>query len=110
MSSMAIAILRKKTIKKFLKNSFFFLSRASTHHSFLICNSYELKHKVHHFFNLKVCVEFFINDSMVFLPKFILLFDKKYGLFDFKGASTKNCESVKKGRFVTKIFFSDNVE
>ena len=32
------------------------------------------------------------------------MFDEKYGLFDFKGAPTKNCESVKKGKFVTKIF------
>ena len=28
-----------------------------------------------------------------------------YGLFDFKGTSTKNSKSVKKGKFVTKIFF-----
>ena len=47
----------------------------------------------------------FIFDSVLFLLKLIFLFNKKYGLFDFKGASTKNCESVKKGKFVMKSFF-----
>ena len=38
------------------------------------------------------------------------MFNKTYGLFDFKGASTKSCKSVKKRKFVMKIIFSDDTE
>ena len=50
-----------------MKNTLVFLLRAPTHHSFT-----------------------FIFDSVLFLLKFIFLLSEKYGLFDFKGASTKN--------------------
>ena len=53
--------------------------------------------------------EFSLFDSVLF-SQTLLFFNKKYGLFDFKGESTKNCESVRKCKFVTKIFFSDNIE
>ena len=35
------------------------------------------------FVSLKVCVGFSISDSVMFLLKFIFLFNKKHGLFDF---------------------------
>ena len=50
------------------KNALFFLSQAPAHHSFsLVCN-------------------FYMNwsDFVSFLLKFSFLFNKKYGLFDFK--------------------------
>ena len=87
--------MRKTQIIK--KNSFrlsecykkctLFLSRASTHQSFN--------------FNLWFLYELKQNSS----HKFVFLFNKKYGLFYFKEASTKSCESIKKGKFVMKIFF-----
>ena len=43
-------------------------------------------------------------DSVLFLLKFLFLLNKRYGLFDFKWVSIKNCKSVKKGKFVMKIF------
>ena len=43
--------------------------------------------------------------SALFLLKFLLLFNKNYGFFDFKGASTKNCEYIKKEKLEMKIFF-----
>ena len=43
----------------------------------LICDSYELKHK-------KLCVGFSIFDSVLFLSKFIFLFNNMHGIFDFK--------------------------
>ena len=36
---------------------------------------------------------------------FIFLFNKKYRVFDIKGASTKTFASIKKGNFATKIIF-----
>ena len=64
----------------------------------------ELKHKIHHFSKNFFGIFFSYFDSVLFLLKFIFLLNKKYGLFDFKGASIKNYESVKKGKFVTKTF------
>ena len=63
------------------KNAFFFLSRAPTHHSFAfdLRFLYELKHKVR--LSKTVCGIF---DSISFLLKCILLFNKIRGLFDFK--------------------------
>ena len=65
------------------KNALFFLSRAQTHHSFTFDLRFldELKHK---FVSLKLCVGFSIFDSVSFLLKFIFLFNKMHGLFDFK--------------------------
>ena len=56
---------------------------ALTHHSFTfnLRFSYELKRKVR---LSKVCVGFSIFNSVSFLLKFIFLFNKKHGLFDFK--------------------------
>ena len=61
----------------------FFLSHAPTHHRFTFNLQFlfELKHK---FVSLKACVGFNILDSISFLSKFIFLFNKKHGLFDFK--------------------------
>ena len=65
------------------KNVLFFLSRAPTHHRFTINLRFlcELKHKGR--LSRSVC-EFSIFDSILFLLQFILLFNKKHGLFDFK--------------------------
>ena len=43
---------------------------------------YEPKHKF--LLSKTVCVGFFIFDSTSFLSKFIILFNKMYGLFNFK--------------------------
>ena len=63
------------------KNVLFFLSRSSTHHSFTfdLVFLYGLKHKVR--LSKTVCGIF---DSISFLLKFIILFNKMHGLFDFK--------------------------
>ena len=65
------------------KNALFFLSRAPTYHSFTFSLPflYELKHKVH---LSKTACGIFILDSISFLLKFIFLFNKMDGLFDFK--------------------------
>ena len=65
------------------KNALFFLSRAPTHHSFPfnLRFLYELKHKVR--FSETVC-GISIYDLVSFLLKFIFLFNKIHGLFDFK--------------------------
>ena len=65
------------------KNVLFFLSRAPIHHSFTfkLRLLYELKHKV--CLSETVCVRFLIFDSVPFLSKFIFLFNKMHGLFDF---------------------------
>ena len=65
------------------KNALFFLLRAPTNQSFTfnLRFLYELKHK---FVSLKLCVGFSIFDFFSFLLKFIFLFNKIHGLFDFK--------------------------
>ena len=65
------------------KSALFFLSRAPTHDSFTfnLRFLYELKHKVR---LSKMCGGFSIFDSVLFLLKFIFLFNKMHGLFDFK--------------------------
>ena len=64
-----------------LKNALFFLSRAPTHHSFTfhLRFFYEMKHRIR--LSKTVCRIF---HSVSFLLKFIFLFNKMYGLFDFK--------------------------
>ena len=70
----------------------------------LICDSY-MSWSTRFISSLKICLGFSIFDSVLFLPKFIFFVNsKKHILFDFKGASTKNCESVKKQKFVMKMF------
>ena len=66
------------------KNALFFLSWAPTHHSFTfnLWFLYELKDKVH--LSKTVCLVFSIFDSVSFLLKFIFLFNKVHGLFDFE--------------------------
>ena len=61
------------------KNALFFLSRAPTHHSFTfnLRFFYELKHKVR--LSKTVCGIFHFR-----LLKFMFLFNKIHGLFDFK--------------------------
>ena len=66
------------------KNALFFLLRALTYHIFtfnlrFLC---ELKQKV--CLSLKLSVGFSIFDSVSFLLKFIFLFNKMHGPFDFK--------------------------
>ena len=67
------------------KNVPFFLSRAPAHHSFTFDLRFlhELKHKVR---LSKTVVGFPILDSVSFLLKFIFLFNKMHGLFDFKSS------------------------
>ena len=65
------------------KNAFFFLLRALTHRSFTFNSQflYELKHMV----NLSKTVwDFLFSIPFRLLLKFIFLFNKMYGLFDFK--------------------------
>ena len=63
------------------KNALFFLLRALTHHSFTFNLKflYELKHKA---LLSKTVVGFSIFDSVLFLLKLIVLFDKMHGFFD----------------------------
>ena len=63
------------------KNALFFLSRAPTHHSFTfnLRFLYELKHKVRLY---KTVRGIFIFDSVLFLLKFIFLFNKMHVPFD----------------------------
>ena len=65
------------------KDALFFLSRAPTHHSFTfnLRFLYELKHKVR---LSKTVRRISIFDYVSFLLKFIFLFKKLLGLFDFK--------------------------
>ena len=65
------------------KNVLFFLSRGPTYHSFIvICDSYMSRST--RFAALKMCVGFYILDSVSFLLKFVFLFNKMHRLFDFK--------------------------
>ena len=61
----------------------FFLSRAPSYHSFTFNSQllYELKHKV--YLSRTVCGIFHFRFRRILL-KFIFLFNKKHGLFDFK--------------------------
>ena len=47
------------------------------------------------FISPRVCVEFSIFDSISFLLKFTLLFDKTYGLFDFEISQFLSKKKVK---------------
>ena len=60
-----------------------FFSLAPAHHSFTfnLRFLYELKHKVR---LSKTACGFSVFDSVAFLLKFIFLFNKMHGLFDFK--------------------------
>ena len=66
------------------KNALFFLSRAPTHQSFTfnLRFLYDLKHKL--WLSKTVCVAVSIFDSVSFSLKFIFLFSKMHGLFDFE--------------------------
>ena len=79
-------MLKKIPLEKMnvTKNALFFLSQAPTYRSFTfdLRFLYELKHT--RFDSLKLCVGFSIFDSVSFLLKFIFLFKKIHGLFDFK--------------------------
>ena len=82
---------KTQMLKKFLldkinvaRNALFFLSWAAIHRSFTFiiydsCMSWGTK-----FVSLNLCVGFPIFDSVFFLLKPILLFNKMQGLFDFK--------------------------
>ena len=63
------------------KIALFFLSRAPTRHSFTfnLRFLYELKHMVR---LSKMCVGFYIFNSVSFLLKFIFLFNKTHGLLE----------------------------
>ena len=66
------------------KNVLFFLSRALTHHSFTF-NLQVLYDLILKFLNcLKLSGRFSTLDSVSFILKFIFLFNKMHGLFDFK--------------------------
>ena len=67
------------------KSALFFLSRTPTHSNFIfdLLFLYELKGKVR--FSDTVC-RIFQFDSISFLLKFILLFKKMHGLFEFKAS------------------------
>ena len=64
------------------KNAEFFLSQAPTHHSFTF--NLHFLYNLKQFVSLKLYVGFSIFDSVPFLLKFIFLFNKTHGLFDFK--------------------------
>ena len=61
---------------------FFFLELQITTVLLLICDSYMSWST--RFLSLKLCVGFSLFDSVSFLLNFIYLFNKMYGLFDFK--------------------------
>ena len=65
------------------KNVLLFLSRAPTYPSFTF-NLQFLDVLSTRFASLKQCVWFSILDSVLFLLKFICLFNKMHGLFDFE--------------------------
>ena len=75
-----ISFGQKKQCKKM--PSFFFRDLHLITVLLLICDSY--KSWSTRFVSLKLCVGFSIFDSVSFLLKFIFLFNKMYGLFDFK--------------------------
>ena len=74
-------ILRQFPLEKIhgAKNATFFLSRAPTHHSWLL---YGLRST--RFVSVKLCVGFSIFDSVPFLLKFIHLLNNMHERFDFK--------------------------
>ena len=75
--------LKHKYEKTLQKNAIFFLSRAQLITVLLLIrNSYTGWSTG--FMYLKVRVGFSILDSVLFLLKFIFLFNKKHGFFDFK--------------------------
>ena len=63
------------------KNVLFFLLRAPTYHSFIFDLRFSYEHKVR---LSNTVLDFSIFDSVLFLLKFICLFNKMHGLFDFK--------------------------
>ena len=67
------------------KNALFFLSRATTHHSFAfnLRFLYELRRKIH-LSSLKLCVGFSIFDSVLLLLKFIFFSTKYMDLLTLK--------------------------
>ena len=67
--------------KNVTKHARFFLSRAPTRHSFTFNLRFHYKLR---FASVKICVGFFIFNFVSFILKFIFLFNKKHGLFDFK--------------------------
>ena len=73
----------EKTLQKM--HSFFFPEPQLIRVLLLIHNSYTGWST--RFISLKVREGFFIFDSVLFLLKFIFLFNKKHGLFDFKALS-----------------------
>ena len=72
--------LDKKTVRKMPSFSFRELQLITV--LFVICGSY--KSWSTRFGSLKLCVWFLILDSVSFLSKFVFLFKKMHGLFDFK--------------------------
>ena len=70
----------KQTVQKML--SFFFRELQLIMVLLLICGSYMSWST--RLISLKLCVGFSIFDSVSFLLKFIFLFNKMHGLFDFK--------------------------
>ena len=75
-----ISIGENRQYKK--PSSFFFRELQLITVLLLICNS-NMSWSTR-FVSLKLCVGFSIFDSVSFLLKFIFLFSKKHGLFDFK--------------------------
>ena len=79
------------------KNALFFLSWAPAHHSFTfnLWFLYKLKYMVR--LCKTVCGIF---DSVSFLLKFIFLFNKMHGLFDFKTSNSFQNENNKKATHI----------
>ena len=111
-------ILRKKiqVLKEFpegktnvTENTLLFsLMRSNSSVLLLTCDSYT-SWRTRFITSLKICVGFSIFHSVWFLLKFIFLFIKNYGLFDFKGPSKKKKKKtvnrLKKKNLRWKSFF-----
>ena len=106
-------ILRKNTNdqKNYRQNKCYikctlFCSQAPTHHSFFfnLWFLYQLKNKVH-YFSESLGGIFHFWFSLVFTKVYIFIQQKVWTLWTLNGASTRNCESVEKEKFVMKIFF-----
>ena len=92
-------------LTKCYKNKLFFLSRDQCIRVFIVVYDFCMSWSTRFITSIKVCVGFSIFDFILFLLKFLFSNSRKLWLCDFKEASTKNCESVKKCKFLMKIFF-----
>ena len=84
--------------------SFFFRELQLITVLLLVCDSYMSRST--RFVYLKQCVRYFIFESVSFLLKFIFLFNKMHGLFDFQNVKTPlKIKILEKLHTVLLVFF-----